>query len=577
MPQLLKTDIVNTTHRRDLAGYEHWDQHNFANAALIGIHLDIKNMFGAIGDGITDDAAALQEAVDAAEAAGGGIVFIPPGRYLIGDTIEVPSRVVIRGAGMHTTRLFAPASYANQYMFETVQTADVNEFGQTYGIGFEEFTIEDRASTNTEQTPTGRSEEHHGFLIHDADWGWFSNVNIADLQGIAVNLDNVVREWFFYNMYMFNCADGDAGLAALEIGSDSGDATNTLYFFASRCIFSQGTGINIGGTQAGIRLINFTDCQFEGGGSGTGPTYGDPAPYDIVTLNRLELVSFKGCNFSGPGTDKHCLNIIGSAAANIARVDVQECRFNGNGDGGCIKTRRCNTLSIAQAHFDGSTAATGDIYIESDSGAIFLDESIIYSNEPFAGPGDPETYIRGKLDATTLSFAGWTSQLAGGMWKAQSQQGAAEFLASSAENTVFNYTIGAGQLGLAGGLTARLGGFFDFSGGATTVRVRVKVGGTTIWDATSASLTIGADTPWNMEFVFRNVGLTNVNSLQGSFRVGNATAVTAGIGAFGTLIAQAEFAAQTTIDMTSARQVLVTIQLGAARDNVVRTAFGRVE
>jgi nitrous oxidase accessory protein NosD len=45
--------------------------------------------FGAAGDGVTDDTAAIQAAIDAAEAAGGGIVFFPAGDYSItGLTVD---------------------------------------------------------------------------------------------------------------------------------------------------------------------------------------------------------------------------------------------------------------------------------------------------------------------------------------------------------------------------------------------------------------------------------------------------------------------------------------------------------
>ena len=40
--------------------------------------------FGAIADGLTPATAAIQKAIDACAAAGGGMVYVPPGRYLIG-------------------------------------------------------------------------------------------------------------------------------------------------------------------------------------------------------------------------------------------------------------------------------------------------------------------------------------------------------------------------------------------------------------------------------------------------------------------------------------------------------------
>ena len=38
--------------------------------------------FGAVGDGVTFDSAAVQQAFDTVSAAGGGKVIIPPGTYL---------------------------------------------------------------------------------------------------------------------------------------------------------------------------------------------------------------------------------------------------------------------------------------------------------------------------------------------------------------------------------------------------------------------------------------------------------------------------------------------------------------
>lgn len=52
--------------------------------------------FGALGDGITDDTAAIQASIDAASQQGGGGVWFPPGRYSV-STIKVPSYVGLFG------------------------------------------------------------------------------------------------------------------------------------------------------------------------------------------------------------------------------------------------------------------------------------------------------------------------------------------------------------------------------------------------------------------------------------------------------------------------------------------------
>jgi hypothetical protein len=65
-----------------------------------GPTFDVK-AFGAIGDGVADDTAAIQAAIDAAFNAGGGVVFVPRGRYLVSprlhpDTTSVAACLVMK-------------------------------------------------------------------------------------------------------------------------------------------------------------------------------------------------------------------------------------------------------------------------------------------------------------------------------------------------------------------------------------------------------------------------------------------------------------------------------------------------
>ena len=67
--------------------------------------LDVRD-FGAAGDGVADDSAAVQRAQRALPAAGGVIAF-PPGVYAIGGTgiVLMKSSVTFRGAGEAQTIL----------------------------------------------------------------------------------------------------------------------------------------------------------------------------------------------------------------------------------------------------------------------------------------------------------------------------------------------------------------------------------------------------------------------------------------------------------------------------------------
>ncbi|MHC4643831.1 MAG: glycosyl hydrolase family 28-related protein, partial [Planctomycetota bacterium] len=59
-------------------------------------YLNVRN-FGAVGDGETDDTAAFQKALNAAEEAGGGVVYAPGGNYFFAGHLNVPKAVTLAG------------------------------------------------------------------------------------------------------------------------------------------------------------------------------------------------------------------------------------------------------------------------------------------------------------------------------------------------------------------------------------------------------------------------------------------------------------------------------------------------
>jgi len=60
---------------------------------------------GAKGDGLTDDTAALQAALKQAADNGGGVVFVPPGTYIVSQSLVLPQRVWLKGAAQGATTL----------------------------------------------------------------------------------------------------------------------------------------------------------------------------------------------------------------------------------------------------------------------------------------------------------------------------------------------------------------------------------------------------------------------------------------------------------------------------------------
>ena len=52
---------------------------------------------GAKADGVTDDTAAIQKVLDDASKAGGGVVYLPAGKYLVKGSIKIPVGVSLKG------------------------------------------------------------------------------------------------------------------------------------------------------------------------------------------------------------------------------------------------------------------------------------------------------------------------------------------------------------------------------------------------------------------------------------------------------------------------------------------------
>lgn len=82
----------------------------------------------AAGDGKTDDAHAFQKALDRVGAEGGGIVFVPTGRYLIKSHLSIPAGTSLVGVGR------APLTYSRDVPGSTLLA--VEGAGSTDGPAF---------------------------------------------------------------------------------------------------------------------------------------------------------------------------------------------------------------------------------------------------------------------------------------------------------------------------------------------------------------------------------------------------------------------------------------------------------
>lgn len=106
--------------------------------------------YGAQGNGQNDDIQAIQDAVDAASAIGGGQVFLPNGTYLVSKKIVMKPGVTLNGSSMNAT-IIKLKDNSNTSVIEAVSanhveiwnlTVNANKANQTAGHGIFMHTVD---------------------------------------------------------------------------------------------------------------------------------------------------------------------------------------------------------------------------------------------------------------------------------------------------------------------------------------------------------------------------------------------------------------------------------------------------
>lgn len=185
---------------------------NFADLTVY----NVKN-YGAIGDGIVNDTAAINLTITA--ATNGGIIFFPAGTYLVSSTINFISnqKIIIQGCGMDASTIST-----NQ------TTGDVFYIPSTIGVaGFHPTIVRQlgfRHSTHAQRTS-----------------GAYVNLDCSSA-GVTTNLMPLVENCWFQDLY---------------IGVQMNDVQGAI---VSRCLF---TTFSTGGV--GVKWLNTAPFSADGG------------------------------------------------------------------------------------------------------------------------------------------------------------------------------------------------------------------------------------------------------------------------------------------------------------------------
>jgi len=96
--------LQQTSEKGVVSGYASLDTLGFVPAAQIPPNALNVRRYGAVGNGVTNDSAAIATTITTAAAAGGGVVYLPLGDYNIGTaTLTKPVNVSLVGDGVYST------------------------------------------------------------------------------------------------------------------------------------------------------------------------------------------------------------------------------------------------------------------------------------------------------------------------------------------------------------------------------------------------------------------------------------------------------------------------------------------
>lgn len=332
--------------------------------------------FGATGDGVTNDRAAIQAAIDAMVALGGGEVFFPRGVYQINAELTITQKNIrLRGTGRGSSIIRTTAA-AN--CLHVSGGAGTQEYFTCHGLGFK----------SSIATPTAGA----AIYLDDAPYSNIYDINISNVfDGIRV------RSGFLSKIQDFDILDAvNAGLLIqttndVFVRNFSVRTTNTArHNLAAVRIedFAEAIVMESGEVVGGQRSLSMEASSFT---AGSRPAYNrfSNIYFDSGELksriNNCVLLHFEGCWWSGArsGAGAEGLEI-----DNVVAVDFNGCTWFNNGVHGCaIRSAAARVRFIGcQISSNGATTAAGScgLYFAGNA-SNFTVQSCTFSNGLYSG------------------------------------------------------------------------------------------------------------------------------------------------------------------------------------------------
>jgi hypothetical protein len=164
--------------------------------------------FGALGDGVTDDTAALQDAIDSVHATGGGTIFFPTGTYMI-TMVNAYAGIIFQGSGGAVIK--RPANQPNFTRTFTFNPTTVwSENFDSPPVQFIDLIIDGNRDNQGPYSAYQQEQSHLIFLVGDATKAGKLRAIIegctlidcvADAISVYHNVDVTVNDCFVKNCF----------------------------------------------------------------------------------------------------------------------------------------------------------------------------------------------------------------------------------------------------------------------------------------------------------------------------------------------------------------------------------------
>lgn len=246
--------------------------------------------YGATGNGSTDDTSALKTAISAAQSAGGGVVYLPQGKYLLSGNLSITGNGVnLVGAGQAATTLLIAGGYSN---------GDVISFNNLHAGSVRMLTITSAAQraggaaihlNNASEVyiqDVDMSNMFIGCLIDGAggvlqyiDRGYWTNFSPGGA-GIWINNNNGNDQYISHI-----CMDNTTNIANQPLAGIRVTGSGAVWANSVDIIHCQ-NGLLVDPSSSGfISWCFFTDCAW------------DTCGYHCMLINPAAGATVKGLNF----------------------------------------------------------------------------------------------------------------------------------------------------------------------------------------------------------------------------------------------------------------------------------------